>query len=152
VVPLDVSRASGDSLRLRIRPPSGFWALNSFEITYTEADQPLSVTKVAPSTALTADNRDVLADLTATDDRYYAMPMTGDHAFVSFVAPPARADAERSVFLHTRGYYRLHLPEKGPADLVALQRITSEHDAAARMAAESFAKRRVAAATPSGAK
>jgi hypothetical protein len=52
------------------------------------------------------------------------------------------------VFLHTRGYYRLHLPEKGSADHVALQRITDEHDAAARMAVESFAKRRVAGLTP----
>jgi hypothetical protein len=72
------------------------------------------------------------------------MPNTGDAAQVTFAAPPARAGAERTVFLQTRGYYRLHLPEKGPADLPALQRITEQPDGAARMAAESFAKRRVA--------
>src|SRR5215813_6673330 len=30
VVVLDVSQATGDQLRIRIRPPVGFWALNSF--------------------------------------------------------------------------------------------------------------------------
>ena len=144
VVPLDVSRATGDSLRLRVRPPSGFWALNSFEISYDDGEQPFAVTRVAPLTARTSEQRDLLADLRASDDRYYPMPTTDDRALISFVAPPPRAGAKRSVFLHTRGYYRLHLPEKGPADLMALERITHQPDAAARMAAESFAKRRVA--------
>lgn len=144
VVPLDLSSATGDSLRLRIRPPSGFWALNSFAVTYDDNEQPLAVTTVEPLSARTSDGRDLLGDLRTADDRYYAMPNTGDRAMVSFVAPPARGGAERSVFLHTRGYYRLHLPEQGPADMVTLQKVTDKPDAAARMAAESFAKQRVA--------
>ncbi|MFL5483806.1 MAG: hypothetical protein ACJ8AK_16625 [Gemmatimonadaceae bacterium] len=150
VVPLDVSRVNGDKLRLRIRPPSGFWALNSFEISYDDATPPLTVTRVAPMSAVTSDNRDVLADLTAADQRYYAMPVTGDRALLTFAAPPARPGTERSVFLHTRGYYRLHLPESGPANEAALARIVSEHDGAARLAAESFAKRRVAGVPTGG--
>ena len=144
VVPLDVSNAAGDSLRLRIRPPSGFWALNSFAVTYDDSEQPLAVAKVEPIYARTSDGRDLVSDLRTADDRYYTMPNTGDRAMVTFVAPPARAGAERSVFLHTRGYYRLHLPEQGPADLVSLQKISDQPDAAARMAAEQFAKQRLA--------
>jgi hypothetical protein len=144
VVPLDLSNAPGDSLRLRIRPPSGFWALNSFAVTYDDNEQPLAITTVQASSAQTSDGRDMLGELRAADDRYYAMPKTGDNATISFVAPPAREGVERSVFLHTRGYYRLHLPEKGPADAVTLQRITDQPDAAARMAATSFAKQRLA--------
>ena len=30
IVLLDVSRVQGDQLRIRIHPPAGFWALNSF--------------------------------------------------------------------------------------------------------------------------
>jgi hypothetical protein len=144
VVPLDVSNVTGDSLRVRIRPPSGFWALNSFAVTYDDNEQPLAVTTVQPLSAQTSDGRDLLGDLRAADDRYYAMPNTGDRAMISFVATPARDGAERTVFLHTRGYYRLHLPEQGPADSVTLQRISDQPDAAARMAAESFAKQRFA--------
>ena len=145
VVPLDVSAAAGDSLRLRIRPPSGFWALNSFAVSYDDGERPLAVDTVAPLAAQTSDGRDLLADLAAPDDRYYAMPTTSDRATVTFRAPPPRPGAQRTVFLHTRGYYRLYLDERGQPNLAALRRITDEPDAAARMAAESFARRRVAA-------
>lgn len=145
VVPLDVSRAAGDSLRIRIRPPSGFWALNSFAVSYGDTERPVAVDTVAPLAARTADGRDLLADLSSSDDRYYAMPTRSDRATVSFRAPAARPGTRRTVFLHTRGYYRLHLDERGAPNVAALERITSEPDAAARLAAASFARRRVAA-------
>ena len=80
--------------------------------------------------------------------RYYAMPTTTDRAEVSFRAPPARAGTQRTVFVHTRGYYRLYLDERAAPDIAALQRIIEQPDAAARLAAESFAKRHMATARP----
>jgi hypothetical protein len=144
VVPLDVSRAVGDSVRLRIRPPSGFWALNSFAMSYPDHERPIAVDTLPPLTARTSDGRDVLPDLAMSDDRYYPMPTTSDRAVVSFRAPPSRPGTERKVFLHTRGYYRLYLDEVAAPDLVTLRRITEEPDAAARMAAASLAKQRLA--------
>ena len=144
VVPLDVSQTVGDSLRLRIRPPSGFWALNSFAVSYDDGERPVAVDTVAPIAARTSDGHDVLAELAAPDERYYAMPTTSHRATLSFRAPAARPGTQRTVFLHSRGYYRLHLEERGAPDVAALERITSVPDAAARMAAESFARRRTA--------
>jgi hypothetical protein len=144
VVPLDVSHAVGDSLRVRIRPPSGFWALNSFAVTYDDADRPMAVDTIAPLTARAADGRDLLADLSADDDRYYPMPTTADHAFLTFRAPAPRPGAERTIFLRTRGYYRLHLDGRGAPDVAELQRLATEPDAAARLAAERYAARRLA--------
>lgn len=144
VVPLDVSRAVGDSLRLRIRPPSGFWALNSFAVSYDEETPPAMVDTLAPVSARTYDGRDVLADLSQADDRYYAMPTTTDRAVITFRAPPPRPGMERSIFLHTRGYYRLHLDDRGTPALADLQRIETQPDGAARLAAERYASRRVA--------
>jgi len=40
VIPLDVSRVSGTRLRIRLRPPVGFWALNSFAVSYDAASPP----------------------------------------------------------------------------------------------------------------
>jgi hypothetical protein len=147
VVPLDVSHATGDSLRVRIRPPSGFWALNSFAVSYDDDERPFAVDTIAPLTARTADGRDLRAALSADDDRYYAMPTTADHAFVTFRAPAPRPGAERTIFLHTRGYYRLHLDERGAPNVAELQRVATEPDAAARLAAERYAARRVAGAS-----
>ena len=47
VVPLDVSHVVGDRVRVRVRPPSGFWAFNSFAMDYS-SDALARVTKLAP--------------------------------------------------------------------------------------------------------
>lgn len=148
VVPLDVSRVEGDTLRIRLRPPLGFWALNSFGVSY-DASGAISVDTIAPLWAVASDGRDVLAELRDADDEYYAMPTTGDYGYVAFRAPaPPRAGVQRSVFLHTRGYYRLDLGERGTPDVSTLSRITEEPDAAARLAAERFAKQHVGRSAP----
>ncbi|MGH7624962.1 MAG: hypothetical protein ACREOJ_06570, partial [Gemmatimonadaceae bacterium] len=108
VVPLDVSHVRGDSLRIRIRPPYGFWALNSFAIAWQTAGD-VHITTVNPATARTSDGRNVLPDLARADGRYYVMPNSGDYGYVTFAAPPQAAGTTRTVFAHTRGYYRLHL-------------------------------------------
>jgi len=145
VVPLDLSHVRGDSVRIRIRPPYGFWALNSFAIAYRTAGE-VHVTTVEPATARTSDGRDVLGDLRSADDRYYAMPNTGDYAFVTFAAPPLAPGATRTVFTHARGYYRMHLVPTAPPDSATLARFFSRPDAAALFAAERYAAQRPRAA------
>lgn len=140
VVPLDLSHISGDSVRIRIRPPYGFWALNSFAMAF-HADSDFRVTALAPSTARTSDGRDVLADLAAADERYYEMPQTGDYGFVTYVAPPLSRGLSRTVFAHARGYYRLHLDPTTSPDTATLARLFAMPDAAAAFAAEQFAIR-----------
>lgn len=137
VLPLDVTRVRGDVLRIRIRPPAGFWALNSFNVDYT-ADRPINVETVRPMTARDLKGRDVLPDLVANDDRYLPMPNIGDTADLTFSVPPRREGTDRSVFLHSRGYYTLHLPATGEPDTKALDEIENVPGAGVRFAAEHF--------------
>jgi hypothetical protein len=139
VVPLDLSYVRGDSVRIRIRPPYGFWALNSFAIAYRTAGE-VHVTTLEPATAHTSDGRDVLGDLTAADARYYVMPNTGDYGFVTFAAPPLAPAVTRTVFAHARGYYRMHLAPTTPPDSAMLSQFFATPDAAARFAAERYAE------------
>ncbi|MDQ2765527.1 MAG: hypothetical protein M3Y30_00100 [Gemmatimonadota bacterium] len=139
VVPLDLSHVRGDSLHIRIRPPYGFWALNSFVIAYGTAGE-VQVTTLDPATAHTSAGRDVLPELASADDRYYTMPDTGDYGYVTFAAPPLAAGKSRTVFAHTRGYYRLHLAPTNSPDSVTLARFLETPDAAAMFAAERYAK------------
>jgi hypothetical protein len=138
IVPLDVSRARGDQLRIRLRPALGYWAFNSLAVDYSD-DAPFTLTRVAPSTARDHRGSDVRATLTAADSRYYAMPTTEDRAFVNFPVPPVRPSMERTVLLHSRGWYHLHLPESGPADRLAIDQLMTVPDAGARFAADRFA-------------
>jgi hypothetical protein len=136
VVPLEVSRVPGDSVRIRLRPPIGFWALNSFAMDYS-ADRALLVDTL-PLVEAGDSGRSVRSELVASDSSYFVMPDKGDHAWLTFRAPPARPGLERTVLLHSRGYYRLHLDATGPADTATLRRITVEPGAVARFAAERF--------------
>lgn len=138
VVPLDTSRALGDEVRLRIRPPGGFWALNSFRMDWGESRE-LEVRKERPIEARDSRGMDRLGELAASDERFYAMPTTGDHAFVSFRAPELPAGMERTAFLHSRGYYQLHLPSGGEPDRETIRRITEVPGAVSRFAADRYA-------------
>jgi len=143
IVPLDVSRAQGDQLHIRIQPPAGFWALNSFAVDYT-ADRSVRVEAVKPTTAQDLQGKDVLPELVATDDRYLAMPNIGDTVDITFHVPPRHAGADRTVFLHSRGYYELHVNTTGDPDTKTLQEIENVPGGGALFAAKQFALWQVA--------
>ena len=143
ILPLDVSHAQGDQLRIRIHPPAGFWALNSFAVDYTP-DRPVSIEKLKPATAQDRQGRDVLPELAAVDGRYLAMPNIGDTADITFVAPPARAGTERAVFLHSRGYYKLHVSGTGEPDKATLKAFQKVPGSAARFAAAQYGQWQIA--------
>jgi len=137
ILPLDVSHVVGDQLKIRIHPPAGFWALNSFAADYS-ADQPISVQTVKPTSAQDAQGHSVLADLTAVDNRYLAMPNIGDADDLTFPAPPRKEGEERAVFLHSRGYYKLHIGDAGAPDKKTLEAFDKVPGSAARFAADQF--------------
>jgi hypothetical protein len=68
------------------------------------------------------------------------MPNSGDYGYVTFAAPPLAAGKLRTVFAHTRGYYRLHLSPTNPPDSVTLARFLAVPDAAARFAVAQYAQ------------
>ena len=138
VVSIDTSYVRGDKLRIRLRPPSGFWALNSFAVNYDDDHEP-AVTRIAPVYAKTSDGRDVLADLVSSDNRYYAMPSTSDRAEIQFKAPPEKPGLKRTIFLHSRGWYQLHLNTGHEPDVQGLDGIFNHADGAARFAAKEYA-------------
>ncbi len=139
VIPLDVSRVRGTQLRLRMRPPVGFWAFNSFAVAYGDG-QAVGFTRVAAQSARTSEGKDILPDLAATDDRYYQMPTTSDRAEIDFPAPERKAGTERTVFLHSRGWYQLHLRQNGEPDNAAVAKIMAVPGEAARFAVARFAE------------
>jgi len=146
LIALDLSRVEGDEVSLRLQPPRGFWALDSFAMVW-ELDADPDVQVVPPASAVTEAGADVLDDLLLVDDRYYAMPTNADRAVVVFPAPPPTDGRTRTVFLRSRGYYRLKLDEGRPADRDALREITNVPGAAARLAGELFAAHRLAGAS-----
>jgi len=143
VIPLDISQARGEQIRIRLRPPRGFWALNSFAMHY-DASEALEVTRVRPDVATAVGGVDVLPQLLASDDRYYSMPTTLDRAELEFPAPPPKPGMKRTVLLHTRGWYMLHLNTTEEPATSLLQKIVETPGEAARFAAAEYARWRTA--------
>ena len=137
VVTLDTSRVVGDRLRIRLRPPAGFWALNSFAIDLTP-DASLAVTKLAPVEATDSTRGDMRQALASTDDAYYVMPEIGNEATVSFIEPPAVSWKTRTIFLHSRGWYRLHMPDDVEPDVKQLQLVSDVPGAVLAFAADKY--------------
>jgi hypothetical protein len=143
IVPLDVSHVQGNQLKIRIHPPSGFWALNSFNVDYSP-DRLVTMETVKPSTAVDWKGKDVLPDLMSADDRYLEMPDIGDTADLTFRAPVRRAGTERTLILHTRGFYKLHVSGTGEPDAKTLEAIDNVPGTAARFAATQFGQWQIA--------
>jgi hypothetical protein len=138
-IPLDISHVPGTRLRIRLRPPVGFWALNSFAVAYGEG-QELNIRRIAAKSAVTWEHKDVLADLAGVDDRYYPMPYTTDRAELTFPAPPRNPGMLRTVFLHSRGWYQLHLNSNGEPDNTTLMKLMSVPGAPVQFAVDRFAE------------
>ena len=62
---------------------------------------------LAPITAIDQTGADVLPQLLADDTAYYDQPNVGDEAVVTFPAPPVQAGMQRSLILHSKGYYQI---------------------------------------------
>ena len=133
VVSLDVGAVRGDRVRVRLRPPAGFWSIDAVQVAHG-SDAAARVDTVAARRAVDGAGNDVGPRLARADDRYHDMPTLEDQAELRFAAPAPRPGAARTVLLHSRGYYRLHMPAGGVADLATLQRITDVPDEAARWA------------------
>ena len=139
VVPLDVSRVTGDVLRIRIRPPKGYWALNSFAVDYS-SEEPMAITDVPLLSAIDAEGVDRRPALQAADGAYDVMPPGGGPVTLTFQVPEARAGATRTVVLHATGYYRYDLPTEREPDREAIRRFETEPDFGVRFAAERYAR------------
>ena len=133
---LDLSRVVGDRVRLRVQPPAGFWALHSFAMDYSP-ERPLRMTKIAAKEACDWAGRDLREVLRAADGAYFEMPGQWQRASMIFGAPPRRAGMERTLFLHSRGYYHMHLPAGDP-DWATFQRILREPGFGPRFANEAY--------------
>jgi len=136
-LPLDVRRVPGNRLRIRLRPPVGFWALNSFGISYNSAG-PVPFTRLAAQSALTSDGIDVAKQLASKEGVYYSMPEIGNAAGLLFKAPPRQSAMERTVFLHTAGWYQLHFEAGGDPDQRAFNEVLNTPGSTARFTASQY--------------
>ncbi|HDS07337.1 MAG TPA: hypothetical protein ENO05_06890 [Bacteroides sp.] len=70
------------------------------------------------------DSKDLLA---ADDHLYYVQREVGEYADLIYSAPPASLGMDRSVFLHSKGHYRIIRDLEGKPDLRTLRSLKKEN-------------------------
>ncbi len=120
VLPLDLSKVSGNMVRVRLEFGFHFWEIDRAALDFSE-DQPVLQTTLRPLSVQNHQSQDVTASLTDDDGLYYHQPQIGDEARLQFEVPPLRPGYERSLVLHAKGYYEvLHQNAAGRPSLSKL--------------------------------
>lgn len=105
VVPIDLREAAGEEdLRVRLQCGYMFWEVDYAAMDYTP-DELIKVEEHLPASAVDETAADVRPLLTVTDSKYLTQLSQGASATLRYELPPIAAGAQRSLFLHSRGYY-----------------------------------------------
>lgn len=134
VLPLDLTRAAGDPIRVRLESAPLFWTLDRVALD-ASAPAPLRVQALEPARAVDARGVDIRPQLTSIDHAYYVMEF-GDSADVVFHAPPIQPGLARSYLARTNGWYRINGGGTAEPRTALLQRLRGEPLAISRIAVE----------------
>lgn len=109
VVELDLSGIEGEMIEFEVNPAVGFWTLDNFKLHF---DVPQQAFGEEIKVSKTIDNfgKDISEKISYSDGNYYDMPTTGDWFFATYKAPPKKDGMKRTVFMKTKGWYKIHMP------------------------------------------
>ncbi|MBD0849483.1 hypothetical protein [Maribacter arenosus] len=119
-VPLDLSKAVGGEVVLKLETGFMFWEVDYAGIDFTE-NVTLDVKYINPYQALDENNENVTQLLASEDQRYFVQPNIGDKVWVNFKTSEPDQDIERSYFLKNRGYYNYIRDYQGDPDFRELK-------------------------------
>ncbi len=120
IMPLDISAHKEDKIELKLECGALFWEIDYVALDYT-ADREIRQQTIAPSKAVDEKGRNVRKQLSRDDKSYYVMPAVGNQAILCYPAPPAREDMNRTVYLHSKGHYKIITNPRGNPDVAYLE-------------------------------
>jgi len=127
VYTLDLTGVPGDTLRIKLTPPTAFWKIDYLAVDYSD-DLPVHITEInaKKGTSNGHEGEDAAAILAENDDNHLVMANTGDSTELVFQVPPQSPGMERTVILKTAGYYHMRLKADEEPNRDILDRIHSE--------------------------
>jgi len=114
ILPLNLEGINSDTIKIKLNAGFLFWDIDYTGMDFSKNEVMKPVT-VPVKTAIDNNNVDIRGLLLNPDQNYYVQKQTGDEAFLTFETP-VQKESNRSVFLHTRGYYKILREQTGKAD------------------------------------
>jgi hypothetical protein len=120
ILALDLSGVEAGPLRVKLEAGSYFWEIDYVGVNLQQAvAEPVSVVQL--SSAIDEEGNNVAEALLKDDALYYIQPEIGDEAELSFPSPAQTG--ERSLILHSKGYYDIIQNPRGAPRVKALKEI-----------------------------
>jgi hypothetical protein len=121
VMPVDLyNKATDSQIKLRLETGFGFWELDYAALDLS-VDEAVTLNPLSICSAVNDESKDVRKPLKEDDSKYYIQPFVNDEVVIKFKEIPAKDGQERSIFLHTKGYYNHVRYYNNPPDLEKLE-------------------------------
>lgn len=121
---LDLSGTSPGPVRIKLEYGLYFWELDYVGLDF-HGDQGGKTQVVRLESAVDNTGADVKDLMYSNDDLYYIQPEVGDAVEMSFRVPVTEG-MQRSVFLHSKGHYKILRDQTGKPDIKSLKSLNKE--------------------------
>ena len=115
VIPIDLRSVNSEEIRIKLETGFMFWEVDQIGFDLSE-NQPTSVTKLAPTTAIDDMGKEVVKQLLISDQVYFTQEQ-GGRLQVQFPATSENPEMDRTVYVKNRGYYNYVRDYKGIPDV-----------------------------------
>ena len=114
IMPINLRGINSDTIKIKFKTGFLFWEMDYAGMDFSK-NEVMKPVEVPVKTAIDNNNLDIRALLVKPDNGYYVQKQTGDAAVLTF-DKPLQGESTRSVFLHTRGYYKILREQTGKAE------------------------------------
>jgi hypothetical protein len=119
ILPLDLTGLSSDTVKIKLETGFLFWDVDFAGMDFSKKITVVP-TALSVKSAIDQKGNDAKDLLLSTDKDYLVLKEVGDETLLIFDAPVQNNNG-RSVFLHTRGFYKIIREQTGATDKKALR-------------------------------
>jgi hypothetical protein len=119
ILTIDLPALKSDTVSLKLETGFLFWELDFAGMDFSK-DEKIITYSLAPDEAIMGNGDDVSSLVSSRDKSYLVLDDIGDNVSLTF-AEPLQQSSDRSVFLHTSGFYKIIRDQRGPANVKALK-------------------------------
>lgn len=108
ILSIDLSKVNSENIRIKLKAGIKFWQLDYAAMDFS-LEVPVSKQIVYIAAAADQNDNDVSGLLSRNDNQYYIQENYGDEVLIEYFSPPLLDHLERTVVLHSKGYYDVHI-------------------------------------------
>ena len=119
ILAINLKDIKSDTVKIKLETGLMFWEMDYAAMDFTE-NLPLEVKTVAALEAIDENGLNVASAISSDDFQYYSQPEIGNEATLTFPVPEFTSE-NRTIILHSKGYYKIIREQEGRADWKTLK-------------------------------